>query len=108
MDIAYWEEITVKKSAPIPFTGSELDGSRHVCAFFKGSDKAYCVMFPFIKRGFNSGDKANHVVNPDQHESHLNRLAVASVYREVARLREPSWYRLQLANLDNSHEGIDW
>jgi len=37
------------------------------------------VLLPFIKDGFDSGDKAIHVVNPDQRVDHLLRLAAAGL-----------------------------
>jgi MEDS: MEthanogen/methylotroph, DcmR Sensory domain len=75
----------MKKTAPIPFAGSQLGETRHVCAFFNSNDEAYRVLLPFIKDGLDCGDKAIHVVNPDQHENHLNRLAAAGVDTGMAR-----------------------
>jgi len=46
-----------------------------VCAFFNGNEEAYRVLLPFIKDGLECGDKAVHVVNPDQRHAHLLRLA---------------------------------
>jgi MEDS: MEthanogen/methylotroph, DcmR Sensory domain len=74
-----------KKAAPIPFAGSQLDESRHVCAFFNSDDEEYRVLLPFIKDGFECGDRAVHVVNPDQHEGHLQRLASVGIDIEAAR-----------------------
>ena len=62
---------------PIPFAGSQLAETRHVCAFFNGDDEAYRVLLPFIKGGFECGDKAVHVINPDQRPGHLRRLSAA-------------------------------
>ena len=77
---------TMKKvTAPIPFAGSQLGESRHVCAFFNSDDEEYRVLLPFIKDGFECGDKAIHVVNPDQHRDHLKRLADAGIDAETAR-----------------------
>jgi len=68
-----------KTMAPIPFAGSQLDQTRHVCAFFNNVDEEYRVLLPFIKDGFRSGHKAIHVVNPDQREDHVRRLAAAGI-----------------------------
>ncbi len=68
-----------KAVAPIPFAGSELGDVRHVCAFFNSDDEAYRVLLPFISGGFACGDKAVHVVNPDQHQDHLQRLTAAGI-----------------------------
>src|ERR1700676_5529753 len=63
------------KKTPIPFAGSQLGEARHVCAFFNSDDEGYRVLLPFIKDGFECGDKAVHIVNPAQHHDHLRRLA---------------------------------
>ena len=72
-------------AAPIRFAGSELGESRHVCAFFNSEEEEYRVLLPFIKDGFECGHKAIHVVNPDQHRSHLQRLAAIGIDAEAAR-----------------------
>ncbi len=68
-----------KTAAPIPFAGSQLDRVRHVCAFFNSADEEYRVLLPFIKDGFECGDKAVHVVNPNQRRDHLQRLAAVGI-----------------------------
>lgn len=64
-----------KISAPISLAGSQLGQTRHVCAFFNSDQEEYRVLLPFVKDGFDRGDKAIHVVSPDQHSDHLQRLA---------------------------------
>jgi hypothetical protein len=64
-----------KTAAPIRFAGSQLGEARHVCAFFNTDDEEYRVLLPFIKDGFECGDKAIHVLSPNQHRNHLQRLA---------------------------------
>ncbi len=66
-------------AAPIPFAGSQLDETRHVCAFFNSDDEKYRVLLPFITDGFACGDKAVHVVNPEQRGDHLQRLTAAGI-----------------------------
>ena len=68
-----------KAAAPISLAGSQLGEVRHVCAFFNSDDEEYRVLLPFIKDGFECGDKAVHVVNPDQRHDHLQRLAAAGI-----------------------------
>jgi hypothetical protein len=36
---------------------------RHVCAFFHSDDEGYRVLLPFIKDGFERGEKAFHLVH---------------------------------------------
>jgi hypothetical protein len=69
----------MKKTPPIPFAGSQLDETRHVCAFFNSEEEEYRVLLPFIKDGFRCGHKAIHVVNPEQRNDHLNRLTAAGI-----------------------------
>jgi hypothetical protein len=68
-----------KTTAPISLAGSQLGEVRHVCAFFNNEDEEYRVLLPFIKEGFECGDKAVHVVNPDQRRDHLQRLTAAGI-----------------------------
>jgi hypothetical protein len=69
---------------PIPFAGSFLDDSRHVCAFFNSEDDEYDVLLPFIKEGLECGDKAVHIVNPGQREDHLRRLTEVGIDHSAA------------------------
>src|SRR2546422_3932683 len=62
---------------PIRFAGSVLGAQRHVCAFFHNPDEEYRVLLPFIKEGFERGEKAFHIVDPTLREEHLRRLEAA-------------------------------
>jgi hypothetical protein len=73
-----------RATAPIPFAGSLLDETRHVCAFFHSDEEEYRVLLPFITDGFHCGHKAIHVVNPDQRQSHLQRLDKAGIDPSIA------------------------
>jgi hypothetical protein len=74
-----------KNTTPIPFAGSQLAETRHVCAFFNSDEEEYRVLLPFIQDGFASGHKAVHVVNPGQQDDHLQRLAAAGIDTTSAR-----------------------
>lgn len=60
---------------PVRLAGSVLGRSRHVCAFFHSKEEEYRVLMPFIKDGFEKGDRAFHVVDPNRRPAHLQRLA---------------------------------
>jgi hypothetical protein len=77
-----------KTTASIPFAGSQLDQTRHVCAFFNSDDEEYRVLLPFIRDGFQCGHKAIHVVNPNQRQDHLQRLAAAGIDADAAEQSE--------------------
>ncbi|HUB81656.1 MAG TPA: MEDS domain-containing protein [Bryobacteraceae bacterium] len=66
-------------SGPISLAGSQLAETRHVCAFFNNDDEEYRVLLPFIEDGLKSGDKAVHVLNPNQRQDHLQRLSAAGI-----------------------------
>jgi MEDS: MEthanogen/methylotroph, DcmR Sensory domain len=66
-------------SAPISLAGSQLGETRHVCAFFNSDEEEYRVLLPFIKDGLKCGDKAVHVLNPEQRQDHLQRLTAAGI-----------------------------
>ena len=56
-----------------------LGRNRHVCAFFNSIDEHYRVLQPFIKDGFDEGDRAFHLIDPERREDHLMRLASAGI-----------------------------
>lgn len=62
------------KRAPVRLAGSELGAQRHACAFFHNKDEEYRVLSPFLKEGFEHGDKAFHIIDPDHRPEHLGRL----------------------------------
>lgn len=75
-------------SQPIRLAGSVLGAQRHVCAFFHSPDEAYNVLLPFIKEGFDRGEKAFHIVDPKLREEHALRLASIGIDVEAAEQRD--------------------
>jgi hypothetical protein len=69
---------------PIRFAGSVLGAKRHVCAFFHNPEEEYRVLLPFIKEGFERGEKAFHIVDPKLRVEHALRLASAGIDVEAA------------------------
>ena len=72
-------------TAPITIAGSQLAVPRHVCAFFNSVDEEYRVLLPFIKEGFERGDKAVHVLSQQRHADHLDRLSASGIDVDGAR-----------------------
>jgi MEDS: MEthanogen/methylotroph, DcmR Sensory domain len=68
----------------VHLAGSVLDRARHVCAFFHTRDEEYRVLLPFITEGFEHGDRAFHIVDPEQRPDHLQRLREAGIDAESA------------------------
>jgi hypothetical protein len=69
---------------PVRFAGSVLDTKRHVCAFFHTQEEWYRVLLPYIKEGFDRGEKAFHIVDPNLRREHLRRLESADIPVEAA------------------------
>jgi hypothetical protein len=59
--------------------GGTLGQHRHICAFFNSADEEHRVLRSFIKEGFDRGDKAFHLVDPELSEDHLRWLADAGI-----------------------------
>ena len=58
----------------VRLAGSVLDRSRHVCAFFHSKEEEYRTLLPFIKEGFDQGERACHHVDSRHRPEHLRRL----------------------------------
>jgi len=71
--------IIADKEYPIRFAGSELGAHRHICGFFRNPDEEYHLLLPFIKEGFERGEKAFHVIDPKRRDDHLRRLNSAGI-----------------------------
>lgn len=71
----------------VRLAGSVLDRSRHVCAFFGTKDEEYRVLLPFIKEGFEQGDKAFHIVDERHRPDHLQTLRQAGIDVDAAEQR---------------------
>jgi hypothetical protein len=78
------------------FAGGTLPGPHHICAFFNGPDEEHRVLRSFIKDGFDRGDRAFHLVDPEEREEHLRRLAEAGINVQEAadtgQLEVRSWH----------------
>jgi len=72
------------QSHSVQFAGGNLGGQRHICAFFNSIDEEHRVLRSFIKEGFDRGDKAFHIVDPELQGQHLERLVDAGIDVERA------------------------
>lgn len=71
----------------IRLAGAPLGRSRHVCAFFASKDEEMSVLMPFIRDGFEEGDKAFHIVDRAGRDDHRERLRRGGVEVEGAEAR---------------------
>lgn len=89
---------------PVHLAGSILDRARHVCAFFHSRDEEYRVLMPFIAEGFDHGDRAFHIVDPNHRSEHMERLREAGIDTESAEARgQLTVLRWEDAYLRNGH-----
>ncbi|MFD2366271.1 MEDS domain-containing protein [Pseudoduganella sp. GCM10020061] len=64
---------------PVTLAGAKLTHSCHACAFFHSKEEEYDVLMPFIKEGFDNGDRAFHIVNPAFRAAHLELMEKAGI-----------------------------
>jgi hypothetical protein len=76
--------IVSTEQQPVHLAGSVLDRKRHVCAFFHTRDEEYRVLMPFIAEGFAHGDRAFHIVDPNNRADHMERLREGGIDTESA------------------------
>jgi hypothetical protein len=75
------------RAQDVSLAGRTIRPNQHVCAFFSSKEEEYRVLMPFIKEGFERGEKAFHVVDPEHRETHLGRLGEAGIKVEEAERR---------------------
>lgn len=82
-------------AAPIRLCGTTLGRHRHICAFFNSPDDHYRVLLPFIKDGFDAGEKAVHIIDPRRRTDHVRRLSAigidATAAQKDGRLEVRDW-----------------
>src|ERR1700731_5019756 len=63
----------------VQLAGVDLAGRNHVCAFFNTIEEEHRVLGSFYRNGIDRGEKAAHIVDAENREEHLNRLAEAGI-----------------------------
>jgi hypothetical protein len=71
----------------VHLAGSALTHSCHACAFFHTKEEEYRVLMPFIVEGFERGDRALHLVDPELRAAHLARLEQEGIDTAAAETR---------------------
>ena len=74
----------VTNGGTVRCASGSLGQHRHICAFFNSVDEEHRVLRSFIKDGFESGDKAFHIVDPELQAQHLKRLVESGIDVERA------------------------
>jgi len=55
-----------------------------VCAFFSSKSEEYRVLLPFVKEGFDHGDRAFHIVKDGHRPEHRHQLRQAGIAVDAA------------------------
>ena len=69
---------------PVEFAGGCLGRERHICAFFNSADEEYRSLLPFIKQGFDRGERAVHIIDKNLKDDHISRLQAAGIDADSA------------------------
>ncbi|QEL16667.1 MEDS domain-containing protein [Limnoglobus roseus] len=76
---------------PIQLAGSTLNRTRHACAFFNSREEEDGVLLPFMKEGFERGERQCHIVDPEHRPDRMRRLAEAGVCPDCAQVDVRPW-----------------
>ncbi len=68
------EHVKLESPQDLTLAGSWIGHHPHICAFFHSREEEYNVLMPFIKDGFERGDKAFHIIGSHLRDDHLSRL----------------------------------
>jgi len=61
------------------FGSSAFAKHRHACAFFHSADQEHRVLLPFVKEGFQRGERAFHIIDPQDRTDYVGRFASSGV-----------------------------
>ena len=94
----------VENTRTVNLARATVNCSCHVCAFFHSRDEEYRVLMPFITEGFDHGDRAFHIVDPDHRSDHMARLREGGIDTKPAEARgQLTVLRWEDAYLRNGH-----
>src|SRR4051812_14157304 len=71
----------------------------HVCAFFNSREEEFAVLLPFLKEGFDAGDRAVHILDKKHRAERVRRLMLGGIDAVGA---EKSG-RLEMRTWDDAH-----
>lgn len=81
-----------------------VDRFRHICVFYHSQEEEYRVLLPFIKEGFDKGDKTFHIVDDNNRPAHLRRLQNVGI--DVAGAEDDS--AVEVRGWKNAHLRSGW
>lgn len=84
--------------------GAALQPPCHACAFFETQDEEYEVLLPFIREGFQRGDKSFHIIDERRRAEYLGRLQRAGI--DVAATEKSG--QLEVRGWESAHLQPGW
>lgn len=88
----------------VRLAGAVLDRTRHICVFYHSQDEEYRILLPFIKEGFERGDKIFHIIDDRNRQEHLRRLKEADI--DVS--GDDGERRVEVRGWENAHLRPGW
>jgi DNA-binding NarL/FixJ family response regulator len=76
----------------VHLAGSIVNRIRHIGAFFASDVERYDVLAPFVAEGLTAGERAVHIVDRVDHDTHMQRLAHPGI--DVSLAAEESQFQL--------------
>jgi hypothetical protein len=70
---------TATQTDQLHFGSNAFAKHRHACAFFHSDDQEHRVLLPFVKEGFERGERAFHIIDPQHRTEYTSRLASSGV-----------------------------
>ena len=71
-------------ASTVELAGGCFGRERHICAFFNSADEEYRSLLPFIKQGFDRGERAVHILDKSLKDDHVGRLKAAGIDADSA------------------------
>ena len=71
----------------------------HVCAFFNSREEEFTVLLPFLKEGFDAGDRAVHILDKKHRAERVRRLMLDGIDAVGAKKSG----RLEMRTWDDAH-----
>jgi DNA-binding NarL/FixJ family response regulator len=82
--IAWIQSMSHTGNGEVHLAGTVVGRDRHIAAFFCSPDERYDVLGSFVAEGLKHGEKAVHIVNTPDQQSHLDYLARCGVHVDRA------------------------
>jgi hypothetical protein len=74
----------MKRKSTVSLAGTAVACPCHACAFYNDIDEEYDILLPFVKEGYDAGERAVHILDKNHRSERLRRLKLGGVDVEAA------------------------